>query len=42
MAQTAIRNVAQTATAVTDLLGTVSLDVGLDGKAEPVKMVGKS
>lgn len=38
MVQTALQNVVQTATAVTDSMGTVSLDVSLGGKEYDAKM----
>lgn len=41
MVQTAQTNVAYTVTAVTDLMGTVNLDVRLDGREGHVKMVQK-
>lgn len=41
MVQAALTNVAQTATAVTDLMGTVSLDVLLGGEEDTAKMVQK-
>lgn len=41
MVQTARTNVASTVTAATDLTGTVSLDVRLDGKEELATMVQK-
>lgn len=39
MVQTALTNVVQTATAVTDSMVTVSLTVSLDGKENNAKMV---
>lgn len=39
MVQTAPTVVVQTAIAVTELMGTVTLDVSLDGKEERAKMV---
>lgn len=42
MVQTALIHVVQTATAVIDSMGPVSLDVSLDGKEDTAKMVEKS
>lgn len=42
MVQTALPNVVQTASTVTDSMVTVSLDVDLDGKEDTAKMVGES
>lgn len=39
MVQTAQTNVAYTVTAVTDLMGTVNLDVRLDGKEDSANKV---
>lgn len=41
MVRTALTNVVQTVTVVTDSMGTVSLDASLDGKEVTVKMVQK-
>lgn len=41
MVRTALTNVVQTVTVVTDSIGTVSLDASRDGKEVTVKMVQK-
>lgn len=41
MVRTALTNVVQTVTVVTDSMGTVSLDASLDGKEVTVKTVQK-